>query len=318
MTTRQQNHKTKQYWDSFYSNLSSHASAGLSDPTDQSFEWIVANSPILLDEILGMLLPSSAIVADDDGTRRLRSLEIGCGVSELSRCLLQRLLRRETACNDILSYEFMATDVSQVCINHCRQRDNEFIHKNSYGHLHYETLDILTTKATQLYNVILDKGTLDTFLFRSKRTNKGSELYPHLLLQLLNNIHAWLKNGGKYIIISPRGRIKAVRDYVGFTSVRRISFDEATLGGSILMQSNSNGNKKNNIYIYECKRNDSYNSQRDEPFRIVDKTANDESKCTNCNQTFKEFRGNVKIEDQGKIVWIRKWENHLVHCKGAT
>ena len=316
MTTKQ-NHKTKQYWDSFYSNLSSHAPAGSSDSTDQRFEWIVANSPVLLDEILGML-PSSAIVADDDGVRRLRALEIGCGVSELSRCLLQRLSSSETERNDVLSYEFMATDVSQVCINHCRQRDNDFIHKNSNGYVHYEILDILSTEATQQFNVILDKGTLDTFLFRSKRTNKGSELYPRILVQLLNNIHAWLKNGGKYLIISPRGKIKAVRDYVGFISVRRISFDEATLGGFVLMKSNTTVNKKNSIYIYECKRNDSYNSQRDEPFRMVSKTASDESECPKCHQTFKEFRGNVKIEDQGKIVWIRRWDNHLVHCKGDT
>ena len=316
MTTKQ-NHKTKQYWDSFYSNLSSHAPADSSDSTDQRFEWIVANSPVLLDEILGML-PSSTIVADDDGVRRLRALEIGCGMSELSLCLLQRLSSSETMRNDVLSYEFMATDVSQVCINHCRQRDDDFIHKNSNGYVHYEILDILSTEATQQFNVVLDKGTLDTFLFRSKRTNKGSELYPRILVQLLNNIHAWLKNGGKYLIISPRGKIKAVRDYVGFISVRRISFDEATLGSFVLMQSNATVNKKNSVYIYECKRNDSYNSQRDEPFRMVTKTASDESRCPKCDQTFKEFRGNVKIEDQGKIVWIRRWDNHLVHCKGDT
>lgn len=223
MPQPKQNHKTKKYWDAFYTDLPSHVpkqsqSSAIEDDGG-SFEWIVANSPVLLDEIL-MMFPQRS--QEDDSAGQLNTLEIGCGVSKLSRCLLQRLKQKRAGTNDLVSYRFVATDISEVCIDQCSLRDSQFIsslNETNKDTLKYETLDILTSKPTRQYHVILDKGTLDTFLFRSKRTKKGSELYPSLLLPLLNNIHAWLKSGGKYIIISPRGRIKAVRDYIGFNNI---------------------------------------------------------------------------------------------------
>jgi hypothetical protein len=320
MQQPKQNHKTKEYWDAFYSDLPSRVPKqpqSSAEDAGGSFEWIVANSPVLLDEILMMLpLPSRG-----DCTGQLNALEIGCGVSELSRCLLQRLIQKRAETNELLSYEFVATDMSEVCIDQCSQRDANCIsllNETNKDSLKYETLDILTAKPSQRYHVILDKGTLDTFLFRSKRTKKGSELYPPLLLPLLNNIHAWLKPEGKYIIISPRGRIKAVRDYIGFNSVKRVSIDVNKLGGAVLMESNADNVKKNEIYIYECIRNDEYKSDVDEPFRSTEKAIDDRDACPKCRLSFKEFRGNVEVEHQGKIGWQRKWNNHAVHCKGLA
>jgi SAM-dependent methyltransferase len=315
-----QNAKTKQYWDSFYSDLPSNAPKHVvSVDGDGSFEWIVANSKQLLCEI------SDMFPAPSRGTNekmQLKILEIGCGVSELSCFLLKSMLEQRSTCydNELPSFEFVATDISEVCIEQNRERDQDFMAQLCNPDiLKYEVLDILTTKPTQQYDVILDKGTLDTFLFRSKRSKKGTELYPPLLLPLLNNIHGWLKPSGKYIIISPRGRIKAVRDYAGFSNVRRVKFDARGLGDFVLMESNAPGNNgdrsKKEIYIYECSRNDAYNPEQDQPFRRVETIANDESTCPYCRQSFKEFRGKVKIEDQGRIVWGRKWNNHLVHCK---
>lgn len=311
-----QNHKTKQYWDGFYSKLPNHPITP-EDDTSSRFEWIVANSYPLLDEILEKFPEFS-----DNSLNskiRLEVLEIGCGVSELSRCLLERLIENRSSFHQRVSFGFDATDISEVCIDQCHQRDQTFIDSlqdSSNDSLQYKTLDILTTEPTQQYDVILDKGTLDTFLFRSKRTNKGSEPYPPLLLPLLNNIHGWLKNGGRYLIISPRGRIKAVRDYIGFQSVRRVAFNLDNLGGAVLMKSNADSTTKNEVYIYECVRNDDYNPQSDEPFRSTAKAVDDQSACAKCQQTFKEFRGKVEVEHQGKIVWERKWNNHVLHCRG--
>lgn len=82
------------------------------------------------------------------------------------------------------------------------------------------------------------------------------------------------------------------------------------------MESNADSIKKNEIYIYECIRNDEYNSEIDQPFRSTEKAIDDEEACPKCRRSFKEFRGNVEVEHQGKIGWQRKWNNHVVHCKG--
>ena len=272
MQKPKQSHKTKQYWDKFYSDVSSHTpqeSISLATESDgKSFEWIVSNSSVLMEDLL-----SICSLASNHPCRKmhLRVLEIGCGVSELSRFLLERLLRKRSKNTDeSTSYEFDVTDISEVCIKQCRQRDNAFISSltNSNDYLRYNTLDVLTTMPSQRYDIILDKGTLDTFLFRSKRTDKGSQMYPPLLSHLLNNIHGWLNPGGTYVIISPRSRIKAVRDFNGFKSVRTLKFDEP-LGNLVLLKSNNtNRDRKNGVYIFNCEKNDEYYPERDQPFRI--------------------------------------------------
>jgi len=367
-----QNEKTKQYWDAFYSDLSSQApllkhseqspwSTGKEDDGDGlskndvgGLEWIVDNSAILLNELLNMFPKTNTTsAANESHTRKLNVLEIGCGVSELSRSLLEKLLMNKSQSNEFgMSYEFVATDVSSVCVERNRKRDKAFIislvnhsSNNAYNtgsskshsisnctnSLSYETLDVLTQNPTiqNHYDIILDKGTLDTFLFRSKRTYRGTEAYPPILVPLLNNIHSWLRHGvsAKYIFISPRSKIKAVRDYNGFVKVRRVALDVATLGGTVLLQSNnadSNSNivySRKNVFIYECIRNDQYRPECDWPFRSQNHSncagaVDDRFMCPHCKQSFRDFRGKVEIRDQGVLVWGRRWNNHLIHCKG--
>jgi hypothetical protein len=334
-----QNKKTKKYWDSFYSELSANLPTSAGTASKNGLEWIVANSSVLLNEIL-QLFPVESTNGSGDVTR-IEVLEIGCGVSELS-CSLLEILVQQRAADDLqnLSYGFVSTDVSPVCIDHNQKRDDAFISllDTSNGNssddptsvrtdsLRYEVLDVLVkSETTQQYDVILDKGTLDTFLFRSKRTSKCSERYPPLLLPILNNIHQWLRLGGKskYIIISPRAKIKAVRDYIGFASVRRIKLDVSKLGGTLLLESNVKNNSdidnlsRGYIFIYECTRNDDYKSDVDTPFRSEsDQTVDDPSICPKCQHNFKAFRGSIETCDQGVITWIRRWKNHIVHCKG--
>ncbi|KAL3798293.1 hypothetical protein HJC23_000207 [Cyclotella cryptica] len=374
-TTQQpkQNEKTKQYWDTFYSDLSSQTpllkdtkqsststgneknDAGPNGNGDDALEWIVDNSPILLDEILKMF-PKASVTspANESNVKKLNVLEIGCGVSELSRTLLEKSLRNRGQLTDFgMSYAFVATDVSSVCVENNRKRDEAFVlslgnHNNNNSSsdsktlisnhndsLSYKTLDVLTKTPTMQnhYDIILDKGTLDTFLFRSKRTHRGTEAYPPILVPLLNNIHTWLRRGvtAKYIFVSPRSKIKAVRDYNGFVKVRRAALDVESLGGAVLLQSNhadSRCNSKNdtcsrkNIFIYECIRNDQYEPDCDEPFRndnrcYGESAVDDRSVCPHCKQSFKDFRGKVEIRDQGILVWGRRWRNHLIHCKGS-
>ena len=244
-----QKDKTKAYWDTFYSTLPSSGddantfatkgdlaqttkakedTAKKEDSSD--LEWIVPNSPGLLDTILGLFPPSTSETTDRDArndSSAINILEIGC-----------------------------------------------------------------------------------------------SSIHPPLLTPLLNNIHRWLLPGcgSKYIIISPRSKIKSVRDFKGFASVRRTKVDTATLDGNdvVLVKSNNKeaARSKSEVYLYECIKNDKYKPDVDEPYSSMGCNSNsDDETCGKCGLSFKEFRGNVDVLDQGEAVWARRWKNHCAHCK---
>jgi hypothetical protein len=348
--------KTRDYWDSFYSALPHHAApievvdvavTNEKDDCDDEvdgkefnevvvvsssnadLEWIVPNSAIL-DTISSMFTPTS-----HDSNVTVNVLEIGCGVSQLSLSLLQRLLQQQQHNHHHARtyYDFVATDVSSVCIEHNRIRDNAFIsflHRTAAARLSYEVLDVLDTNFLQphskhigRYDMILDKGTLDTFLFRSKRTNKGCELHPPLLTPLLNNIHRWLRSGcddAKYVIISPRSKIKSLRDFCGFKSVCRTRVDTTMLNSDDVVLVKGNGENahisKSEVYLYTCLKDDNYDPDKNVPYRSMIDNTDDDSNCIKCGINFKQYRGTVDMKVQGEVVWTRRWRNHIVHCKG--
>lgn len=334
--------KTKDYWDEFYSQLPSAGTQSYgssvveNDETTSDLEWIVPHSAVL-DTILSLLSPSSQSPRDasqsgeqKSASKTINLLEIGCGVSQLSISLLHRLILHDqdtTARVISCTYNIVATDVSLVCIDHNRERDSVYTSslQNDGHRLSYEVLDVLSYDASsphmRQYGMILDKGTLDTFLFRSKRTKKGISTHPPILTPLLNNIHRWLRSEceAKYIIISPRPKIMSVRDFRGFASVRRKKIDTAAMSSDVvLVKGNSDTSKqsKSVVYLYECIKNDYYHPDHDAPYRdIMECNANDESLCSTCGINFKEFLGKVDARDQGEIVWARRWKNHCVHCK---
>ncbi|KAL7466967.1 hypothetical protein ACHAXS_007233 [Conticribra weissflogii] len=378
----QQKGKTIQYWNDFYSGLdesvqelrqSRHQSLAIPKTTLQcsdrqttdresyldveheriyssELEWIAPNSPPLLDMVLDAF-PGHSKIVQRDSDLRIRVIEIGCGVSQLSRSLLEHAIKRREMSHPRTSsfYSFVASDVSSVCLERNLARDAPFISslqatKSSPAgdSLSYEALDILrgitnnggSQSLGGKFHVCLDKGTLDTFLFRSKRIKKGTSPHPPLLIPLLNNVHQILMNGcnSKYIIISPRSKIKSVRDFKGFASVKRRILRSNLVGDLFLLEANDkkntdmgdgkgniNKSKKSssNVYMYECTRNDFYKPGIDCPFRDAGAPADDESFCMTCGVTFREFRGNVEIFNQGEVCWARRWRGHCIHCRGA-
>ena len=109
--------------------------------------------------------------------------------------------------------------------------------------------------------------------------------------------------------------------------------DTTTFGGVILVEGNGSGggkggdsggsvgesHPKKDVYIYECIKNDDYAPENDEPFRSSPGfTTEDKSSCHRCKMSFKDFRGEVDIRDQGEVVWARRWNGHRIHCKGGN
>jgi len=260
-----QRERTIEFWNNFHQ-------------LDDHKEWILLPTDQLLDRLLSYV---------ENSSHHPMILEVGCGTSQLSRCLYER---------DNYTASFVVTDVSPVCIEINRKRDAAMLSDR----FNYQVLNALEPEVSSLnqkFNFVLDKGCLDTFLFRS---SKGS----HLVTKLLNNVLQWLLDDGQYLVLTPRPKIAILRDFPGFETVQRVVLDDsnATLGD---LDGATAG--KQVVYLHICTKRNSY---------ITHDTANDDEQqipqqCDKCGMTFDEFRRNethVKIE--------RRWTGHRVHCQG--
>lgn len=314
-----------------------------SGATGEPKEWIARNTPHLLDLI------SSLVEREEGGchhhrrrARTNRILEIGCGTSTLSRSLLSHLRRRReeqplpALSSSSSFYDVVATDVSDVCIQSNRHRDGAFTASlagdSADDTLRYEVLDALSTADVDAkfrseesrYDVVLDKGCLDTFLFRNSRGKKSTERHPPLLATLLLNVSKMLQPGGRYIVISPRRRIPPLAQFLGFSEVTRLDIEAASVGE---LDGNQGDNPSARAYAFVCQSaennisNDTL-SQGETTSLFRDtldlERVTDESMCEGCLLTFEQFRKGESLSGRGKIRWLRKWKGHQQHCNKKT
>ena len=305
-----QKEKTLRFWDDFYLKEKE------SEESRTSKEWIVQPTQDILESISSHLSEKNK---DDDHHeilehQGLNILEIGCGNSLFSLILWEYLLQTAKTKNVKTRISVTSTDVSSICISHNQERDEDRIKsialsKGRGSIFRYSILNVIEPNDNDdllgKHDGILDKGCLDTFLFRSEKS-KG-DMHPPLLKSLLDNVHSWLKDDGKYIIFSPRSKIKAVRDYRGFSSVKR--FKMQCMG-------DLDGKAKDNetVYMYVCVKCDSY-EVGDEPFRDALKVPSDDDKCAICAMTFALFRNGEDVSGKGVKYWSRTWSGHGTHCK---
>ncbi|OEU13044.1 hypothetical protein FRACYDRAFT_190508 [Fragilariopsis cylindrus CCMP1102] len=322
---------TLQFWDEYHNE-------------NDSQEWISKPG----GELLAMIFHHYWNQDQDhlkNNDKIIKLLEIGCGTSTLVRDMkihientyyYPRIINKVIACG---------TDVSQVCIDVNQERDG-----HNSGDLWYEVLNCLednngNDNGEQLssssfhhrgnWDLIIDKGCLDTFMFRSKKQGTN-RIYPESVRKLLDNIHV-VRNRrvGCYIFISPRSKVKAVRDYAGFSSVRRYPLPgnyRAELEGkknNINNKSNNNNNENNNNittpgYLFVCTKNINYKVGIEEPFPTAAATdhhggdqnerLNDDTKCPKCGISFLEFRKGEGVEFRGNKFWTRTFKGHCIHC----
>ncbi|KAL7570542.1 hypothetical protein ACA910_004314 [Epithemia clementina (nom. ined.)] len=251
-------------------------------------EWIIQPNEALLEKLFESFFAETKSLSEldekspDKGSLSpsLRILEIGCGTSTLSRDVylyLQQHLAMSTFVhkNNVTILEVMATDASPVCIAQMRKRDAQWLKRehesnNDRGEqqqqqsgLEYQVLNLTEPEEDQhrafqnKFDFILDKGCLDTFLFRSRKrgqqkcqiihhpTAKSSSAEPAatsasphaavsysymlpLVKMVLDHVWSWLKpETGRYLILTPRSKVvREVRDYPGFVSpIRRHVLD---------------------------------------------------------------------------------------------
>ena len=325
------------FWENYHEETGSEASK----------EWILKDSHPLLKTIL-QSVPSKHASKD------VRILEIGCGTSRLSRSLLESIVqfRHDSSKSSSLKdrkFHIISTDVSKACISLNKERDYSFINDLEIGAdmLQYRVLDMTCAKQeldpdliTTPQDMILDKGCLDTLLFRSKWKPKRDRcssdghteidsirLYPPIVEAFLNNIHNLTRpNGGIYLLISPRSKLRAVRDFRGFRSVvtQKIDATSGMIPGdlecrNLSWKDDDQRNKKKHAFahIYTCLRNDDYVVERDNSFVDSYGIKNiplDCDKCPKCGNSFHSFRSGEAIDMRGAACWTRRWKGHVLHC----
>jgi SAM-dependent methyltransferase len=292
--TSMQSDRTLQFWDDYHKE-------------NEGKEWILQPSVELLDQLADK-------VPDDKPS--IRILEIGCGTSTLARDLWEHVQTKHPD----QSVHVCATDVSAVCIASNQQRDEDLLSlaapapaapRENGSTLEYKVLNVLEPNEEDLhqnkFDMIIDKGCVDTFLFRSRQRGEN-HVYTNLLHTVLDHLHIWMTpSDGMYLLISPRSRLRAVRDYAGFGSVQRqvLATAKAELVGD-----NDTG------YLYTSQTNDKYQPGISTPFpgnyREVPK---DDSICPHCEITFGEMRKGEAVEGRGQVYWTRQWKGHCIHCK---
>jgi hypothetical protein len=289
-----QNDRTLQFWDDFHQD-------------NDCKEWIMQPS----DEILETIARHCPKTSTD-----LKILEIGCGTSTMARDLWQHIKKEDENRNVYM----LVTDVSPVCIQINEERDEallttEYFEKQApESSLEYFVLNVVDDRPLgeeqKACEVILDKGCLDTFLFRSRQRGEN-HVYTPIVKKVLDNIWSWMADDdGVYLLISPRSRLRAVRDFAGFASVERHSLSSASKADLV-------GNEDKSGYIYVCRKNTSYVVGETPAFSADYKDLPpDDTKCQKCGTTFIELRKGEAVEGRGVVFWTRQWKGHCKHCKG--
>lgn len=295
-----QKERTLQFWDEFHE-------------ANREKEWLVHGNSTLFETILDN--------CHSFAKYHLRVLEIGCGTSNLSRDFwhcIQDSNQQNSFRDRVL---VRATDVSRVCVDSCYERDKKMPHVFGPGDkatdsngIEYGVLDVQvspTDKEAGLWDVIIDKACMDTFLFRSKSRGEGKN-YPSIVRVALLNIWRLLADTGVYILISPRSKLKAVRDFAGFESVERRDIRPETSGVIVSKVTDL----AQVCYLYICHKNKDFNLDDPNPFRQDTlEFPSDDTICNGCNISFYAFREGEVLYGRGKAFWKRKWTNHCSHCK---
>ena len=176
----------KKFWDNWYQAASS-----------ENVEWICDIDDVMKSIPVNCLEKFNHV------------LEIGCGESSLIERMYDEYEAHGT--------DFVALDVSQVAIN---DLTNRCALKSR------DRITAIVGDATCLpkeycpdgkFDLVLDKGTSDTFQFRAKNSES-----KQLLVQLFKEVYRTLSASGVYLIVTPKRRIRYLNSAVKWAKITRI------------------------------------------------------------------------------------------------
>ena len=338
-----QRERTLQFWDEYHHD-------------NQKKEWIVEPSHELIQLLVDTIMVNAkhgTLGKEEDASthrRHLRILEIGCGTSRLARSVWNHLQNcgiihsESSSSSSSWTITMCASDVSETCIQTNRQRDQEDMQNNNglvsttdtigNSTFRYQVCNVLEANDEMRgqWDVILDKGCIDTLLFRSRQRGEN-HVYTNLMQTVLDNIYQWLSphSHSIYLLISPRSKIRAVRDFAGFESpVRRHSLpktnwtattstrqedQEFLVKGGRPIQKQNQKPRDTPGYLFVCRKHSDYQPGISSPFPGDYRRVPDEDSKCHCGITFYQFRKGEAVEGRGQVFWTREWKNHCIHCK---
>lgn len=205
--------RARSFWDASYNS---------GDDQGRHTEWIVSPGDVL------RFLPMHR------HRRTFRVLEVGCGDSVLGEAIYDHLTglgkNREggveaaeaaTAEEPEDHVSVVCTDISPVTIGRLKARQQREDSKNrrrpGLRYLVADATDLpatfgLTSKGDDrnegLFDVVVDKGCADTFQFRCKTSES-----ERLLRRLFRSVHAVLRPGGAYLVVTPKKKVKHLRNW---------------------------------------------------------------------------------------------------------
>mmetsp|Transcript_3041 Transcript_3041/g.4094 ORF Transcript_3041/g.4094 Transcript_3041/m.4094 type:complete len:320 (-) Transcript_3041:102-1061(-) len=317
-----QSPRTLKFWDDY------HTQTVGNQEVDQAQEWILRPTPALLGELLERCIPKDYEQKKSD--TMISVLEIGCGTSTMARDMLVFWEEHMKELHKGIYLHVLATDVSSVCIDYSKNRDQKLLqNQGRSSSLEYSTLNAVEPAAEERailerrgpFDLIFDKGGLDTFLFRSRHRGRDDSDQT-VVGTVLHNICSWLKSStGIYTTMTTRSKIKLLRDYRGFREIQRMKLTQK-LAASGELESKSSKNKPENMkqieyYAHICVKIDLDNSHDVglKGTRVSEQTP-DTDVCPQCLIAFISFRGGQSLKEQGAHAWDRKWNGHKTHCKG--
>jgi hypothetical protein len=238
--------KTIQFWND------RHAAAGDQQPATKQ-EWIYESSDHLFQMILAPIIMSDDDDNDDTTTNVVRILEIGCGTSTLAADLCDYWNRTyyNNSAPDQQEEDrpelgrrrrmtMIATDASAVCIE--QQRANNH-HPDQCS---YEVWNILEPRDDDnewKFDLIVDKGCVDTILFRAK---KGVEL---VTIALSNIQHCLRTTDSPYCVISSRKKYRKYLAPVFAGSITSRRLDVTQKGDAAMIVKKE---RNDQVFLYVC------------------------------------------------------------------
>jgi len=278
--------KAAKYWDLVFSG-------GEGGDELQPTEWLlnVTSASFSISSILSPIR-----------TRPKRILELGCGDSGLGEMLFEHFNSE----NDPSAAPASVTclDISSSAIRKLTEKkESRLCPRNP---LASENLVYMVGNALSLppsfessFDLVIDKGCLDTFKFRSK-TNVGESLEQRVISEILSA----LKPGGCYICVSARRRIVSLKVQVGGVW----EMGERSMIGSQGGKRESGGgacdadsDRKEIAWIH----------YRHKSYKSIPLLPNDDGipdLCPTCGEAWVEEGGGKREKRR------RKWGNHVKWC----
>jgi hypothetical protein len=246
--------KTIQFWDDQHGQDAAFQKEWIYTSSDQLFH-------LIFDPLVAQRLHRES---ENDGsnnrqnTTTIHVLEIGCGTSTLASDLCEFWNRTFSESSPFLRVNIVATDAIRVCIEQQRARKNQYPDQ-----CRYEVWNVLEAPqpAEQqqqqwqyFFDVVLDKGCVDTILFRAK---KGAELAKLALANIKNCLRLGSTSStavSRYCVITSR---KKYRKYLSVVFLEHhISsqrLDMSQKGDATIVTQERNGDR---VYLYVCTTDD--------------------------------------------------------------